>query len=160
MRRLFYRFSDKSVYYRYFSPIKTMPHSKMQEYVNIDYGKVMSIVGLVGEQGHIVAEARFLRDKHRPFADVAFVVDESYQNIGIATYLYKLLMQLAKKRGIQGFTADVLATNKGMMKVFEKGGGMVKAKLEYGAYELTIPFDEQASDAISDGESTTKPPPG
>jgi len=37
MRRLFYRFSDNSVFYRYFSPIKTMPHSKMQEYVNIDY---------------------------------------------------------------------------------------------------------------------------
>ncbi|MBT8369440.1 MAG: GNAT family N-acetyltransferase, partial [Deltaproteobacteria bacterium] len=26
MRRLFYRFSDQSVYYRYFAPIKTMPH--------------------------------------------------------------------------------------------------------------------------------------
>ena len=29
MRRLFYRFSDKAIYYRYFTPIKTMPHAKM-----------------------------------------------------------------------------------------------------------------------------------
>jgi len=44
MRRLFYRFSDEAVYYRYFSPIKTMPHTKMQEYVNVDYRNTMSIV--------------------------------------------------------------------------------------------------------------------
>jgi len=142
MRRLFYRFSDQSVYYRYFAPIKTMPHSKMQGYVNIDFSRVMSIVGVVGEpgQGHIIAEARFIRDEKGPTADMAFVVDEEYQGIGIATDLYKLLIRLAKDRGIQYLTADVLATNKGMMKVFEKEGAPVTAKLDYGVYHLTIPL--------------------
>ena len=147
MRRLFYRFSDESVYYRYFSPIKTMPHAKMQQYVNVDFSQVMSIVGLVGEvgQGHIIAEARFVKDKNRPYADVAFVVDEQYQGIGLATYLYRMLIRLAKDRGIQGFTADVLSSNKAMIKVFEKGGAMVKAQLEYGVYQLTIPFESEPS---------------
>jgi acyl-CoA hydrolase len=142
MRRLFYRFSDQSVYYRYFAPIKTMPHAKMQGYVNIDFSRVMSIVGVVGEagQGHIIAEARFLRDEKGPYADVAFVVDEQYQGLGLATYLYRLLIRLAKDRGIQYLTADVLATNKGMMKVFEKEGTPVTAKLDYGVYHLTIPL--------------------
>ncbi|MBW2483672.1 MAG: GNAT family N-acetyltransferase, partial [Deltaproteobacteria bacterium] len=142
MRRLFYRFSDQSVYYRYFAPIKTMPHSKMQGYVNIDFSRVMSIVGLVGEagQGHVIAEARFIRDEKSPCADMAFVVDEKYQGIGIATYLYKLLIRLAKDRGIQYLTADVLATNKGMMKVFETEGAPVTAKLDHGVYHLTIPL--------------------
>jgi acyl-CoA hydrolase/GNAT superfamily N-acetyltransferase len=140
MRRLFYRFSDQSVYYRYFAPIKTMPHAKMQGYVNIDFSRVMSIVGLVGEpgQGHIIAEARFIRDETGPYADVAFVVDEQYQGLGIATYLYKLLIRLAKDRGVQYLTADVLATNKGMMKVFEKEEAPVTAKLDHGVYHLTI----------------------
>ena len=142
MRRLFYRFSDESVYYRYFTPLKTMPHSKMQEYVNIDYSQVMSIVGLVGDlgKGHIIAEARYVKHKDRPYADVAFIVDEDYQGLGIATYLYKLLMRLAKERGLQGFTADVLPANKEMMRVFEKGDAEVKATLEHGVYCLTIPF--------------------
>jgi acyl-CoA hydrolase/GNAT superfamily N-acetyltransferase len=143
MRRLFYRFSDDAVYYRYFSPIKTMPHARMQEYVNVDYRQVMSIVGLVGRpgRGHIIAEARFARDRHRPWADVAFVVDDAYQGQGIATYLYALLVPLARERGLQGFRADVLASNKAMMKVFEKGDLPAKASLDHGAYELTIPFD-------------------
>jgi len=147
MRRLFYRFSDESVYYRYFSPIKTMPHAKMQAYVNVDFSQVMSIVGIVGEtgEGHIIAEARFVKAKNRPYADVAFIVDEKYQGIGLATYLYKMLIRLAKDRGLQGFTADVLASNKAMMKVFEKGGAMIKAELEYGVYRLTIPFGNQPS---------------
>ena len=142
MRRLFYRFSDESVYYRYFTPLKTMPHSKMQEYVNIDYSQVMSIVGLVGDlgKGHIISEARYVKHPDRPYADVAFIVDEEYQNLGIATYLYKLLMRLAKERGLQGFTADVLPANKEMMRVFEKGDAEVKATLEHGVYCLTIPF--------------------
>jgi len=117
----------------------------MQGYVNIDFSRMMSIVGLVGEtgQGHIIAEARFIKDQKRPLADAAFVVDEQYQGMGIATYLYKMLIRLAKDRGIQGLTADVLASNKGMMKVFEKGGTTVTAKLDYGVYHLTIPLDAE-----------------
>ena len=147
MRRLFYRFSDQSVYYRYFAPIKVMPHSKMQAYVNVDFNRVLSIVGLVGEsgQGHIIAEARFIKDQRGPRADVAFVVDEQYQGLGIASYLYKMLIRCAKDRGIQGFTADILASNKAMMNVFEKGGETIKAKLEYGVYHLEIPFSHELS---------------
>ena len=143
MRRLFYRFSDESVYYRYFTHIKAMPHAKMQQYVNVDYGETLSIVGLIGPpgKGQLIAEARYVRYKDRPMADIAFVVDEKYNGKGIATYLYRLLIRLAKERGLQGFTANVLASNRPMMKVFEKEG-KVKAKLEYGEYEMEIIFED------------------
>jgi acyl-CoA hydrolase/GNAT superfamily N-acetyltransferase len=142
MRRLFYRFSDQSVYYRYFAPIKTMQHAKMQEYVNVDFGRTMSIVGLAGESGqeHIIAEARYVKEEGSSFADTAFIVDEAYQGKGIATYIYKMMIRLAKERSIKGFKSDVLASNKGMLKVFEKGGEVVNAKLEFNVYSLTIPF--------------------
>ncbi len=146
MRRLFYRFSDKSVYYRYFSPIKTMPHSKMQEYVNIDYTNTVSIVGLLGEpgEGRIVAEGRYVRLPEEPYGDVAFVVDEAYQGRGIATFLYRMLTRIAKDKGLQGFKADVLATNKNMLKVFESASdGPIRAVLDGGVYELTIPFSKK-----------------
>ena len=74
---------------------------------------------------------------------MAFVVDEQYQGIGIATYMYRMLIRLAKDRGIQRLTADVLASNKGMMKVFENGETTVTAKLDYGVYHLSIPLDAE-----------------
>lgn len=143
MRRLFYRFSDEAVYARYFSSIRSMPHTRMQEYVNIDWSQIMSIVGLVEQpgRGHIVAEARYLKEPSRPYAEVAFVVDEAYQNLGISTFLYELLVKLAKERGIRGFTAEVLFSNIGMMKVFRKGSLPVLATLKDGIYDLSIPFD-------------------
>lgn len=144
MRRLFYRFSDRSVYYRYFSPVKTMPHAKMQDYVNVDYKKTMSIVGILGEpgEGRIVAEARYVKLPDKPYADIAFIVDEAYSGRGIATFLFLKLMEIAKEEGLQGFKADVLATNKAMLKVFEKSPYPIKAVLDSGIYELTIPFSE------------------
>jgi RimJ/RimL family protein N-acetyltransferase len=143
MRRLFYRFSDRTVYYRYFSPIKTMPHAKMQEYVNVDYREVVSLVGLVGppEQGRIVAEGRFVRRRAKPVADLAFVVDEEFQGRGIATFMYGLLVRIARDRGVQTFTADVLASNKAMMKVLERGGVPFSAALDQGAYGISIALD-------------------
>ena len=147
MRRLFYRFSEKVVYYRYFSAIKAMPHAKMQEYVTIDYNRIISIVALSGADGEerIIAEARYAKDEESAYGDVAFVVDETYQGLGIATYLYEMLIRLAKERGLKGLTAKVLQTNKGMMSVFENGHLPINARLRNGIYSLTIPFDRQRS---------------
>ncbi len=147
MRRLFYRFSDQAIYYRYFSPIKSMPHAKMQAYVNVDYQDILSVVGLVGEPGQqtLIAEARIARYPDRPFVDIAFVVDEAYQGYGIASFLYQMLARLGKERGATTMTADVLASNRAMLKVFEKGGFPVTAKLEGGAYALSIDLARSTS---------------
>jgi RimJ/RimL family protein N-acetyltransferase len=119
-----------------------MPHSKMQEYANIDYDNTMSIVGLDGDpgEGRIIAEARYAFNKEGNYADVAFIVDEDYGGRGIATFMLHMLIDIAKARGIRGFKADVLATNTAMMKVFEKAPYPINAVLRSGVYELNIPF--------------------
>ncbi len=146
MRRLFYRFSKQSIYRRFFFPVSTMPHTKMQAYVNVDYHSEMSIVALINEPGQeiIIAEARYARDEESGFGDVAFFVDEKYQGLGIAQYLYDLLIRLAKERGLDGFTAEVLQENKGMLKVFERGGLPMEALLKDGVYKLRMPFNEES----------------
>ncbi|MCX7817108.1 MAG: GNAT family N-acetyltransferase [Syntrophales bacterium] len=143
MRRLFYRFSDQAVYYRYFTRIRTMPHEKMQEYVNVDYRRTMSIVGVVEEGGveRIIAEARYVRSQEEPYADIAVVVDEQYSGRGIATFLLGLLAKTAREEGIAGFTAHVLVDNKPILRVIEKLGFPVKAAFQSGVYRLTIPFE-------------------
>ena len=147
MRRLFYRFSNTAIYRRFLFPISTMPHDKIQEYVNVDYSQVMSVVALAGEpdQETIIAEARFARDDQSAFGELAFIVDEKYQGRGIATYLYQMLIRLAKERGLKGFTAEVLHANKEMMKIFENGDLPIDARLENGLYRLTVPFDAESN---------------
>ncbi|MCK5097314.1 MAG: GNAT family N-acetyltransferase [Desulfobacteraceae bacterium] len=143
MRRLFYRFSDEAVYYRYFSTITTMPHSKMQEYVNVDWNHHMSIIGLIGEPGEgiVIAEARYIGVKSNPNAELAVLVDEKYNNLGIATYMVKLLMKLGNERGIEVFIGEVLFSNHKIVKVLKKICPNLKVERTEGVYYVVMPLN-------------------
>ena len=143
MRRLFYRFSDQDIYARYFASIQSMPHAKMQEYVNVNWNETMSLVGLIGPlgQGKIIAEGRYIKIPGQPHAELAFVVDEEYQSRGITSYLLKLITKIAKRKGVTEFTFEVLFSNKAMMKVFKRNFERVYATLEEGIYNVSIPIN-------------------
>ena len=52
------------------------------------------------------------------------------------------LVEAARQRGIAGFTADVLARNEPMLRVFHNSGYAVESRLEDGVYNLKIPFTQ------------------
>ena len=138
MRRLFYQFCDESIYYRYFSRIKSMPHAKMQEYVNIDYQKNLSIVAEI-KNGRLIAEARFTSlEKHETHPEIAIFVDENYQNLGVATYILTMLMDQAKKRKLKGFKGYILPDNKKILNVLKKIDWKINVQFQEDVYILTI----------------------
>ncbi|GAB6144493.1 acetyl-CoA hydrolase/transferase C-terminal domain-containing protein [Desulfocicer niacini] len=140
MRRLFYHFSHESVYYRYFTRIKAMPHARMQEYVNIDYSKTLSIVGET-KNGRIIAEARFvILEAQETHPEFAIIVDENHQNFGIATFICKLLMRLGKERRLKGFKGYILSRNTKILRVIQKIDWDVHIKLKDETSHLTINF--------------------
>lgn len=146
MRRLFYRFSDLGVFYRYFSYVQAMPHVRMQEYVSVDYRQTMSIVGILVEAGieHIIAEGRYSRFANSPYADVSFIVDEKYQNIGIASFMLRMLMDIAQEHKIEGFNAHILTTNSAMIRVMEKAAPPHSLMADEGlqAYSFSFRLDQ------------------
>jgi ribosomal protein S18 acetylase RimI-like enzyme len=99
-------------------------------------------VAIIDDSGveKIIGEARYVRSPGDSFADTAFIVDEDYQGVGIATYLFNLLMGAAREQGIAGFKADVLESNRAMLKVYEKAPYPVQTILSFGVYKVTIPF--------------------
>ncbi len=142
MRRFFYRCSKEMIFYRFFYSIKTMSHDKMQEYVNVDYAKEVSIVGMAekNDTEKIIAEARLIRDEDSHCGEVAFLIDEAFQGIGVGTYLMELLVSLAREQGLAGVTADVLSENQPMIKVFEKSKLPLETSLDSGVYHMKISF--------------------
>jgi len=142
MRRLFYRFSDQAIFYRYFSHVQIMPHTRMQDYISIDYNQIMSIVGVTREAGteRIIAEGRYVRYTNTTYADVAFIVDEKYSNMGIATFIFTMLRNIAKARGVEGFTAYIQTTNKPMTAIMEKVAQPPKVIPEEGLQIFSFPF--------------------
>lgn len=122
MRRLFYKFSDRSKYYRYFTSIRVMPHENMQKYLSVDYEKIMSVVAVLqhGNTERIVAEARYAAYPQGDNYEMAFLVDEEFHGRGIATYLAEFLIMTARGRGIKKLSALVLSQNIQMLAVFNK----------------------------------------
>jgi RimJ/RimL family protein N-acetyltransferase len=145
MRHLFYRFSDKAVFYRYFSHVQAMPHVRMQEYTSVDYLQTMSIVGIIAEGGieKIIAEGRYVRFARSTFADVSFIVDEKHQGVGIAPFMLSMLMEMARKHGIEGFSATILDTNKAMIRVMEKVAPRHSLMMDEGlqVYSFSFPVE-------------------
>ena len=145
MRRLFYRFSDQGVFYRYFSYVQAMPHVRMQEYVSVDYRQTMSIVGIVAEAGieQIIAEGRYVCFGYSSYADVSFIVDEKHQGVGIASFVLHMLMDIAKEHKIEGFNATILTTNQAMIRVMEKVAPPNSLMADEGlqAYSFSFPLE-------------------
>ncbi len=141
-REFFYSLSDESVYYRFFNIVKAMPHEKLQPLVNIDYRSEMAIAGFAGDPGEeeMIAIGRYKIDPADNLAEIAFLVRDDWQQRGIGTFLFNKLTDIAVKRGIGGFKAEVLAQNRKMMYVFHKSRFPVKTKLEDGSYYLEIRF--------------------
>ncbi|HAJ27107.1 MAG TPA: acetyl-CoA hydrolase [Syntrophus sp. (in: bacteria)] len=139
-----YSLSDNSLYRRFISVRKDMPHERLQEFVVIDYTKEMAIVAMVGNEDNqeIVGVGRYFIDESKHSAEVAFAVRDEYHKKGIGTELLAYMTYLAKRQGILGFTADVLADNKPMLHVFENGGFEIVKHNIAGIYEMTMSFKE------------------
>ena len=142
LQDFFYSLSDRSIHRRFLSYRKDMPHERLQDLVIIDYTKEVVLVVIKGDPSNpqIAAIGQYGIDESTHTADVAFAVRDDQQNSGIGFALLQYLTYLAKRQGLLGFTADVLAENQPMLHVFEKGGFDMKKKIDAGVYELVLKF--------------------
>lgn len=150
---MIYELPEQDVYTRFFQSLKAFTHKLAMPMAAIDYNDRMAIAAVIGREEpesreQIVAVGHYIRDPQTNFAEVAFTTHKDWQDRGIGTFLLQYLVRIAREKNISGFSADVLARNTPMMKVFTKVGYPIKAHLEYGVYEIEIPFsDTEKADA-------------
>ncbi len=144
LKDFFYSLSDQSMYRRFMSVRKDMPHERLQEFVIIDYTRETVILASVqtGDTERIVGVGQYGIDEGTHTAEVAIAVDDAYHNQGIGTELLSYLTLLAKRHGLLGFTAEVLVENKPMLHLFEKMGFDLEKRIAEDVYELKMLFKE------------------
>jgi len=147
LSEMLYSLSAESVKTRYLTHTVAFAHSHIQQLTNIDYKNDLAIVGVVpsvsGED--VVAIAQYFLDPHTQAAEVAFVVQDEWQQKGMGTFLLDYLTQTAKKRGVKRFFAKVLPGNKSMLAVFHNSGYKVNTEFDGDAYSITY-------DLVKEGE--------
>ena len=97
-----------------------------------------SLVAETGIADRIIAHASY--DRIGPdSAEVAFIVADELQGRGIATLLLEELAERAQEAGISTFSADVLAENGRMLRVFHESGFPTRLRAEPGAVLVEFP---------------------
>jgi len=141
-RNFFYSLQEKTIYMRFFYRMRSFSHEVVQKHwASVDYHKNMSIIGLVLQKGHkeIIAIGTYAYEKDR-WAEVAFVVREDFQGMGIASYLLAVLEKIAKENDYTHFSASVLRENRAMIQVFKKRYPNLKISTQ-AAGEVLIAMD-------------------
>ena len=143
MRELFYALSQQTMYYRFMSSQKIVSRQQIQDFVYIDHRNDVSIVGTLPEAHgeEIIALGNYYLDPKTNRAEVAFVVHDRWQRKGIGTFLLRYLARIARRNGIRGFTAEVLAENKPMQAVFNKSNTKIQSHFNGSVYSYVLDFE-------------------
>lgn len=142
MRDLMYNLSQETVYYRFMSRQQRFTTRQIQDFVYIDHSRDVAVVVTLPEvQGEqIIAVGTYYLNEKTNKAEVAFVVRDSWQGRGLGTFIFQHLINIAKRNGIDGFTAEVLRENERMQNVFNHSNCRVSSVLEEGVYSFEIAF--------------------
>jgi len=133
------RQSAESLYYRFFSARPKFTRRELERLVTVDMADRATLVVVDGDD--LLAVASYDRWPGRDDADVAFLVDDRHHGRGVATMLLEHLAAVARSRGIERFTAEVLADNRPMLSVFLKAGWPVQRVFDSGVIDLVFPLD-------------------
>ncbi|MGY1710494.1 GNAT family N-acetyltransferase [Geodermatophilus sp. SYSU D00758] len=109
-RRLWGRLSPDTVYRRFHAPLRCLPAGWLHRLVHVDHDRREALVAVVG--GEVVGVARYDRSPADPAtADLAVVVEDAWQGVGVGRQLLAELTDLAARRGIATLTASIQADN-------------------------------------------------
>lgn len=136
--------SERSVYYRYFSPLELSfrtSHERLTPRCFVDFDRELALVAEhVDENGKssIVGVARLMRAHSGNSAEIAFVVSDKFQRRGLGSHLLEQTIAIGKQEGISSIHAVVLYENSGMRNLFTRAGftlsepeaGVASARLE------------------------------
>ena len=139
--QLFESLSQQSIYFRFFSPMKTLPSHMLVRFTQIDYDREIALVALLGTEPDekMLGAARVISNIYnRKKAEFAVVVADAWHGKGIGAELLKRCLLISKERGIENVWGLVLPENTQMLALGKKLGFTAKKMIGESDYELNI----------------------
>ena len=130
------RLSPETVRLRYFG---AHPHLSEVELDSVVSEAEPDHLVLVAERGgQLIGIAQYDRIPGSDVAEVAFVVDDAHQGLGIGTLLLEYLASEGRRNGLKRFAADTLLENNAMVQVFRDAGFTQHSNLESGVIRVVM----------------------
>ncbi len=126
--------SDRSVYLRFFSSLslsRRVAHERLLRICFGDYDREMALVAERTDPGtaerRIIAVGRMSKLHAGSEAEVAALVSDQYQKLGLGYELVHRLVQVARDEKLSHLSAEMLTDNIGMQLVFRRNGFRIRA---------------------------------
>lgn len=133
------RTGPQSLRRRFFGPKRGFSETELAFFMNINFDNHVALVAQIDEDGRpsIVGGGRYIVVQPGR-AEIAFVVVDAYQGLGIGAALMRHLARLARDAGLKELIAEVLPENTAMLKVLGKFGFRSSSKREPQVIHLTM----------------------
>jgi len=124
MNELFKTFSEETIMYRFFRVIKEMSHKELARYCNVDQNKEIAIVAEIDENGRkrLVGVVRLAIELDGKTGEIAFVVGDPWQNLGLGSRMVDYLMEIGKAKSLDTIYALMLRDNYRAIRFLQKRG--------------------------------------
>ena len=139
--------SERTVYFRFFSPLKRIPDALAHRLAVVDYNDRFALVATTHRptgNERILGVARYDRVADADVAEVAVAVVDEFQRRGLGGALLAILARVARKHGIKSFSLIVLPENQQMLGLLRKIGWIHHAKLSGGVYDISFDLPDNA----------------
>jgi acetyltransferase len=125
---MFQSFSEDSIRYRFFQLLKETPHEVRVRYCNIDYDREIAIVPIIKEEGtpRILGVGRLTIEPDGKTGEIAFIVRDKWQGLGLGAKLVDYVIEIAAEKGIKRIVAIIMRQNHKAINLVEKMGFKVK----------------------------------
>ena len=137
------RTGTESLKRRFFVTKRKFSDMETAFFMNIDFVDHVAIVAEINEDGGaaIVGGGRYVVVESGQ-AEIAFIVIDSYQRLGIGAILVRHIVGLARAAGLKQLSADVLPENVAMLTVLGKFGFRTRG-MDPHVVHLTLPLVQQ-----------------
>jgi len=146
----FHRLSGRSVYFRFMGPRQELGPEDLRYFTEVDFRHHIAIVaalqGPSGEQP--IGVGRLVEIKDGPndrVADIAFAVEDKYQNLGAGTVLFEHIVGIAQSQDFTRLLADVHTANKKMLDIFRNSGFAIASRTESAVIHIELDITRTAT---------------
>jgi acetyltransferase len=144
---MFQNFSEESIRYRFFQMLKDTPHEVRVRYCNVDYDREIAIVAELLEEGRrkILGVSRISVEPDGKSGEMAFIVGDRWQNLGLGTEMVDYTLDIATQMGVENVYAIMLPDNYRALSLTKKMGFDIEY-LSDGTVKGTLSLKEEFSE--------------
>jgi GNAT superfamily N-acetyltransferase len=144
LRTFYLGLSTRTLFLRFMTPTPRLPEGTIAYLCDLERLDREVVVAILG--GEIVGEGRFHRMRGTAEAEVALVVADGWQGLGIGRALSARLAGMARLRGIEAFTGTMLADNRAALGLLGAVVPGASRRVRSGELDFSSPLAGVATD--------------